>query len=199
MNNRIRFLFTGIQWPRSGPFSNGEWANPSKISRDPPRVRRSEYQVVWNMRAQWTWKLRKDFTLAAVAVAAILLACGCASVPTSDPSLLQGTWIGEEIGGEKGPCRMAIEGDTIKFQGTRQQDWYVGTLTLTPNANPRQALVLIGDCGARQYVNKTVRAIYKLEGKQLTLAHHEPGNPAAPAAFGPDPASQTRAFVFTRQ
>jgi uncharacterized protein (TIGR03067 family) len=94
---------------------------------------------------------------------------------------------------------MTIEGDTIKFQGTQRQDWYVGTLTLDPKAHPKQALLLIKDCGLRQYVNKTARAIYKLEGKTLTLASHEPGNDAVPAVFGHDPASQTRAFVFTRQ
>ena len=143
--------------------------------------------------------MRKDLTMAAVAVAAVLLSCGCASTPKRDLSRLQGNWVGEEIGGEKGECRMAIEGDTVKFQGARRQDWYVGTLTLNPKADPKQALVLIADCGFRQYVNKTTRAIYKLEGKTLTLAGHEPGNEAAPTAFGRDPATQTRAFVFTRR
>jgi uncharacterized protein (TIGR03067 family) len=140
-----------------------------------------------------------DLTMAAVAVAAVLLSCGCASTPQGELTQLQGNWVGEEIGGEQGQCRMALEGDTIKFQGARQQDWYVGTLTIDPKAHPKQALLLIRDCGVRQYVNKTARAIYKLEDKTLTLASHEPGNDAAPAVFGHDPASQTRAFVFTRQ
>ena len=143
--------------------------------------------------------MRKDFALAAVAVAAVLLSCGCASTPKQDLSRLQGSWVGEEIGGQKGQCRMTVEGDTVKFQGALQQDWYVGTLTLDPKANPKQATVRVNDCGLRQYVNKTTRAIYKLEGKKLTLAAHEPGNEAVPTAFGHDPASQTRAFVFTRQ
>jgi uncharacterized protein (TIGR03067 family) len=142
--------------------------------------------------------MRKDFTLAAVAVAAFLLSCGCASTPQQVLSGLQGNWVGEEIGGEKGQCWMVIEGDTIKFQGARQQDWYVGTFTLNLNANPKRALVLIGDCGLRQYVGKTVQAIYKLEDKKLTLAGHEPGNEAVPTVFEHDAASQTRAFVFTR-
>jgi uncharacterized protein (TIGR03067 family) len=143
--------------------------------------------------------MRNAFTLAAVAVALVLLSCGCASTPTHDLSQLQGSWVGEEIGGEKGQCRMTLEGDTIKFQGAQQQDWYVGTLTIDPKARPKQALLLIRDCGVRQYVNKTARAIYKLEDKTLTLAAHEPGNDTVPAAFGRDPASQRRAFVFTRQ
>jgi uncharacterized protein (TIGR03067 family) len=143
--------------------------------------------------------MRTDFTMAAVAITAVLLSCGCASTPKSELSRLQGNWAGEESGGEKGECLMTIEGETIKFQGARRQDWYVGTLTLNPKTHPNQALVLIADCGVRQYVNKTTRAIYKLEGKQLTLACREPGNESTPTAFGHDPASATRAFVFTRR
>ena len=143
--------------------------------------------------------MRKDFTMAAVALAVVLLSCGCASTPKHDLSQLQGNWVGEELGGEKGQCRMSVEGDTIKFQGVLGQDWYVGTLTLNPITNPKQALVQIADCGIRQYVNKTTRAIYKLEGKKLAVAAREPGNEAVPTTFERDPASQTRAFVFTRQ
>ncbi len=143
--------------------------------------------------------MRKEFTLAAIAVVAVWFSCGCASTPKSDLARLEGNWAGEGIGGEKAECRMTIQGDAIRFQGARRQDWYVGTLTLNPKARPSQALVLIGDCGFRQYVNKTTRAIYKLEGKTLTLAAHEPGNESAPTAFGRDPAGQTRAFVFNRQ
>jgi uncharacterized protein (TIGR03067 family) len=143
--------------------------------------------------------MRNAITLVAVALAVTLLSCGCTSIPTHDLSQLQGNWVGEEIGGEKGQCRMTLEGDTLKFQGAQQQDWYVGTLTIDPKTHPKQALLLIKDCGLRQYVNKTARAIYKLEDKTLTLASHEPGNDAVPAAFGHDPASQTRAFVFTRK
>ena len=143
--------------------------------------------------------MRNALTLAAAVLAAVLLYCGCASTPKNEQAQLQGNWVGEEIGGEPGPCRMTLEGDTIKFQGAQRQDWYVGTLTIDPKAHPNQALLLIADCGVRQYVNKTARAIYKLDGKTLTLASHEPGNDSMPTAFGHDAASQTRAFVFTRR
>jgi uncharacterized protein (TIGR03067 family) len=143
--------------------------------------------------------MRNALTLAAAALAAVLLSCGCASTPKNELAQLQGNWVGEEIGGEPGPCRMTLEGDTIKFQGMQRQDWYVGTLTLDPKAHPKQALLLIRDCGIRQYVNKTARAIYKLEDKKLTLASHEPGTNTVPTAFERDTASHRRAFVFTRQ
>jgi uncharacterized protein (TIGR03067 family) len=143
--------------------------------------------------------MRIDVAMAAAAMAAVLLSGGCASTPKHEMSRLQGNWLGEEIGGEPGRCQMAVEGDTVKFQGARQQDWYVGTLTLNPKADPKQAMMLMDDCGVRQYVGKTARGIYKLEGKKLTLAVHEPGNEAVPATFGRNPTNQTRAFVFTRQ
>ena len=140
-----------------------------------------------------------NIAMAAASVAAVLLSCGCASTPKHEMFRLQGNWVGEEIGGEKGRCQMTVEGDTIKFQGTQQQDWYVGTLTLNPKAEPKQAMMLMNDCGFRQYAGKTARGIYKLEGQRLTLAAHEPGNEAVPTTFGGDPGDQTRAFVFTRQ
>ena len=143
--------------------------------------------------------MRKNITLAAVLTAGILLTGGCASTAKSDLSKLRGTWVGEEISGEKGECRITIEGDSIKFQGVRSQEWYVGKLSLDPNAKPKQAMVLIGECGFPKYVNKTAKAIYKLEGKSLTMAGNEPGNEAVPTAFERDRTSQTRAFVFNRQ
>ena len=137
--------------------------------------------------------------MVAVSVAAMLLLLGCATTPKSGLAQLQGTWVGQEVGGQKGPCWMTIEGDTVKFQGTIQQDWFVGTVALDPKTNPMQATVLMIDCGLRQQVNKVARAIYKLEGNTLTLANHEPGDEAVPQSFAPDPATRTRAFVFTRR
>ena len=94
---------------------------------------------------------------------------------------------------------MTIEGDTIKFQGAQQQEWYVGKLTLIPKANPKQAMLMIESCAYPKYVNETARAIYKLEGKSLMMAHNVPGKDTVPTAFAPNPAAQTRAFIFTRQ
>ena len=143
--------------------------------------------------------MRNTFTLGAVFGVGMLLFCGCASTPKSDLSRLQGNWAGTEIGGEKGQCRMTIEGDTIKFQGARQGEWYVGKLTLLPKANPRQATFLVESCAFPQYINKTAKAIYKVQGNSLKIAACEPGSEMTPPAFESDSASQTRAFAFTRQ
>jgi len=143
--------------------------------------------------------MSKHITLALVALAGILLSSGCASTPKRDLSKLQGTWVGKELGGGEGECRITIAGDSMRFQGARRQEWYVGTLTLIPHTKPRQAAVLITDCGFPQYVNQTAHSIYRLEGKTLTIAGNEPGNPAVPTAFEHNPTSHTRAFVFTKQ
>jgi hypothetical protein len=66
-------------------------------------------------------------------------------------------------------------------------------MTLNPKAQPKQAMILIGECAFPKYVNQTAK------GKSLTLAGHEPGNEAVPTAFERSSTSQTRAFVFTRQ
>jgi uncharacterized protein (TIGR03067 family) len=143
--------------------------------------------------------MRQCIGLAATVLALVVLVCGCASTPKRDLTRLQGTWVGQEIGGPPGECRMTIEGRTIKFQGTRSQEWYVGTITLNPKAHPKQATILIADCGYRQYAGKTAKAIYKLEGDKLTLAGHEPGKDTFPTKLTRDPVDQTRAFTFTRQ
>jgi uncharacterized protein (TIGR03067 family) len=143
--------------------------------------------------------MRKNLTLVATVVVGILLSCGCASTPKHDLTRMQGTWVGEETGGPKGECRMTVEGATLKFQGARAEEWYVATLTLNPKAQPKQAMVRIGDCPVPKYVNQTAKAIYKLEGKTLTIAAHEPGDEAVPTTFELSAGSRMRAFVFTRQ
>ena len=143
--------------------------------------------------------MRKNLKLAATVVAGILLCCSCASTPKQDLSSMQGTWVGEEIGGPKGECRMTIEGASFRFQGAQAGEWYVGTLTLNPATQPKQATVQINDCPVPKYRDLAAKGIYKLEGKTLTLAAHEPGDETVPTSFGRDPAGKTRAFVFTRQ
>jgi uncharacterized protein (TIGR03067 family) len=143
--------------------------------------------------------MSKNLTLAAVVVVGALLSWGCASTPKRDLTRLQGNWVGKELSGPGGECRMAVEGDTFKFQGARAGDWYVGTLTLNPKTQPKQATVKIIDCPVPGYVNKTTKAIYKLEGKKLIIAAHEPGGEEAPTTFDLSADNQMREFTFTKQ
>ena len=94
---------------------------------------------------------------------------------------------------------MTISGDSLKFEGARQQEWYAAKPSLNPSTDPKQADVLIEDCAVPNYIKKTAKAIYKLEGKTLTIAAHEPGDEAVPTTFELSAGSRMRVFVFTRQ
>jgi uncharacterized protein (TIGR03067 family) len=137
--------------------------------------------------------------LAAVTAAIAVNTSHGAQASDKPETALQGTWRGYETGGPPGQCSMTITGDAMKFQGSISQDWYEGKLTLTPNPTPKQATILIRDCGFPQYKNKTTNAIYKIEGKTLTIACNEPGNAAMPTGFDRNAVSQTRILVFSKQ
>ncbi len=113
--------------------------------------------------------------------------------------MLQGTWIGHEVDGPPGECRMTISGDSLKFQGARQEEWYDAKLIVLPNTSPKQADVMIQNCSAPQYNGKTAKAIYKLERKALTIAATEPGDGSLPAGFERKAASRARVFLFEKQ
>jgi len=149
--------------------------------------------MVLNMKTN----LNLNLTLAAVFALALFSCGGCASTTKHDLSTLQGTWIGHEVDGPPGECRMTISGESVKFKGVRQEEWYAARLTLTPSTSPKQADCLVEDCGAPQYIHKMAKVIYKTEGKTLTLAGNEPGNEAVPTGFEPNVGA--RVFVFTRQ
>jgi uncharacterized protein (TIGR03067 family) len=141
-------------------------------------------------------------TSLALPAAIILVAAslgGCASANERDLSTMQGTWVGHEVQGPKGECRMVISGDSLKFQGAREQEHYTGKLSLNATNDPKRADVLIVDCAIPQYLKKSTNAIYKIEGNTFTIAACEPGTPGMPVSFTPDPAVQSRVFVFNKQ
>jgi uncharacterized protein (TIGR03067 family) len=144
--------------------------------------------------------MKTNLTLAAVFALALLFCGGCASTanpPKSDLSTLQGTWIGHEVDGPPGECRMTISGDSLKAQAAGQDESYAAKLILAPGTSPKQADLLIEDCSAPQYIHKTAKMIYKIEGKTLTIAGHEPGDETVPTGFERD--GRSRVFVFARQ
>lgn len=124
--------------------------------------------------------------------------CGCASPGKRELSRFQGTWVGHEISGPTGDCRMTVVGDSLKFQGAQPQEWYAAKFIPNPNAAPNEADVLIQDCPAPQYIGKTAKGIYRLEGKTLTIAANEPGDDSRPTGFDRNATSRARVFVFTR-
>jgi uncharacterized protein (TIGR03067 family) len=143
--------------------------------------------------------MKQYVTMAAVLALASLMWSGCATAPKHGMSALQGTWVGKELGGQMGECRMTVSGDSVKVQSTQGNEWYAGKLALIEGTSPKQAVLLVEGCNDPQYVNKTSRVIYKLEGDTLTLAGCEPGFDTVPTAFESSEAGRSRGFVFTRQ
>ncbi len=135
------------------------------------------------------------------AVLAVGLAClsGCASSPKRELSKIQGNWVGQEVGGPPGECRVTVTGDLLRFQGARQGEWYLAKFIPNPKARPNEADVLIQDCPAPQYIGKIAKGIYRLEGKKLTIAANEPGDESRATSFERTGNSRSRIFVFTKQ
>ena len=144
-----------------------------------------------------------------ITAAVIILAAGTTTIAVrtshgaqaadKTDAALQGSWVGEETGGPAGQCHMTVTGDTMKMQGARPEEWYEGKLTLTPNTTPKRAVILITDCPVPQYKGTTANAIYKFEGKTLTIAGTEPGSAASPTGFERSATNRVRVFVFTKQ
>jgi uncharacterized protein (TIGR03067 family) len=92
---------------------------------------------------------------------------------------------------------MTISGDSLKAQAPGHDGSYAAKLIPTAGTSPKQAYLLIEDCPVPQYIHKTAKMIYKIEGKTLTIAGHEPGDETVPTGFDRD--GRSRVFVFTRQ
>jgi uncharacterized protein (TIGR03067 family) len=116
----------------------------------------------------------------------------------TDPSaLLQGKWEGFEVGREaEGRCTLTVSGDTMRFQGANQDEWYQTTFTLHAGAGLNHLDATITDCPAPDFIGKPAFSIYKIEAGKLTIAGHAPGTPGAPQGFEGD--RESRTFVFMK-
>jgi uncharacterized protein (TIGR03067 family) len=128
-----------------------------------------------------------------------LIYCGCGGGSKPNLRELEGTWVGQEVDGPGGSCRMTVLGNRMKFQGAPTNEWYNAVLTLTQTNSPKQAVIQIEECGFPQYVSKKARAIYRLENNMLTIAANEPGVDVTPTEFRGSATNHSRVFVFTKQ
>lgn len=125
----------------------------------------------------------------------VILACGCSKSLKTDSFILQGTWIGQEVGAKaQGSPSLVIDGTKLEFHGANPREWYKGTYTLHEDTIPKRLDAVVTDCPLAQYIGKTAHAIYKIEDGKFTLTGNEPGNPAVPASFE---AQGARQIVFT--
>ncbi len=140
--------------------------------------------------------MKKNLIWAAVFGLGVALLSGCASVPKQGLSEFQGTWVGHARNDPANECRMTITGNVLKCTSASQNQWYNCTLKVDATAQPRRADFLITDCSAPKYNQKTAKAIYRVEGKTLTIAANEPGTDNVPASFD---GGDSLVIEFTRQ
>ncbi|HTY89079.1 MAG TPA: hypothetical protein VMB80_16655 [Candidatus Acidoferrum sp.] len=135
--------------------------------------------------------------LVSLSIGALLWAAGCSTLRPADSARIQGTWKGQEIGGNtEGSRCLIISGSTLEFRGANPDDWCKGTFTLREDTDPRRLVGTITECRQAEYIDKTVCAIYRLQGDTLTIAGYEPGNSSVPSAFD---APGVRHFVLKRE
>jgi len=144
----------------------------------------------------------KHYSAIAICLAAIMVVsvggCKSESEPpvVNDIDILQGTWVGTEIGNNQGQWTFIISGTEIDAKGP-EPEAYSGTLKLNAEVEPKQADFVIEKCAMEEYVGTSALAIYKIEGDKFTMAANQPGSAVRPAVFkGGD---GTRLFVFTKQ
>jgi uncharacterized protein (TIGR03067 family) len=144
-------------------------------------------------------RMQKKCRWAAALVLSGLAFCGCGGGPAAKVTELEGAWVGQEVAGFPGECRLTVAGDQMKFQGARSNEWYEASLTLDQTARPRRAIIHISACPLPQYVNKDAHGIYKLENTTLTIAANEPGVAVVPTEFLRSATNHSRVFVFTKR
>lgn len=135
------------------------------------------------------------YFLGLLAITTLALTSGCSTMRKSGAAELQGTWIGHELnGGDTGT--FIVSGNAFEFHGRDPRVWYKGTFILREDRQPKQFVAHIADTGIPQYVGKDAIAIYKIEGKTLTIAADEPGVDGAPTSFD---APGAACFVLQKQ
>src|SRR5207249_4760918 len=71
------------------------------------------------------------------------------SLAKSDFDIFQGTWKGQEIGGEENATAiLTVSGKNLEFHGSNPNDWYKGTFVLRKDTNPKQFIFSVSDCPA---------------------------------------------------
>jgi len=115
-------------------------------------------------------------------VLSLLLMSGCATLePAEKVTELEGTWIGSPVDSPEANCLLVFSKNRaiVGLPG----GWLRGTFQLNTAASPKQIDMIIEQCYPKDYVGKTDRGIYKLDGNTLTMAGPEPGTATRPTSF----------------
>jgi uncharacterized protein (TIGR03067 family) len=167
-------------------------------------VRNIEERIKTIMKPGKKFHKRPSLPVAAIVMFVALLAVPTVVVLTtraetktasqSDRDSLQGMWVGHETGRES-RCKMIVSDNQIEFH-IGSEEWYEGKFTLRDKTEPKQLDILILNCTSPFAIDKTSRAIYKLEKERLTVVASMPGLKTRPTSFGGAPGG--RVFVLTK-
>jgi len=110
---------------------------------------------------------------------------------------VEGTWIGPEAADQQSKWTFKFAGNRLEVTGPTNQEWYKGSILISPEESPKRADFIIQECSDESLVGKISVGIYKLDGKKLTLAASAPGNTTRPTAL--DSQSDGRLWTLTKQ
>ena len=74
------------------------------------------------------------------------------------------------VGDTPGEITLRFEGNSLRFQGPKQGDWYEATFTLKEGVLPQQMVATITGSNMPKDVGRVVDAVFKIEDGTLFLA-----------------------------
>ena len=131
----------------------------------------------------------RRFLMGTLAVSFAAIFTACQSTPTraaTELKRLQGHWEGEKRGGKR---TVTITGNALRFEDTKQKDWYETVFSLPDGANPPHLRARIVKARQTKDVGIVVYALYRIEGDTLTLLGCVTDPRDLPKDFGIEPSA----------
>ena len=119
---------------------------------------------------------------------------GTGGVNTDNLTELEGNWNGYVVNLSSG-WTLIMSGSVCSVTDGNDE-WYMGTVSINTQTNPKQIDVVITASAYSPYIGTTALGIYKIENNTLTFAAYEPGTTSRPTSFND---SYARVFILTKQ
>jgi uncharacterized protein (TIGR03067 family) len=101
---------------------------------------------------------------------------------TSNPSELDGTWVGVELTHSFSDCTITFSGGNVDYTNG-SSEWYTATYGNNPNISPKTFDFHISQCSSPEYNGLTALGIYKIQHDTLICAANEPGVKIRPTSY----------------